>query len=392
MLQVAFHFDAEGFPSYSRPLEELVFRALKVIPADRRHVVVATGDLITSKLPAVPERRREMLQVLALGGPASWSTLSPEALAQRVTETRIYLVVCQGLTLRDVFAVDRYLMEGSAHYMGGVEVVPTLGEHWVFYEQLIGAGDYRLVRDELRVLVDAFTLEGEKSEGTDPGWRLGPWQESGLFNEVSLENTGLRGTVFDEYDSLEQRGRVAQLGQLLDAHFSFAANHVLLSIEQRDPQLVEPLLAAYQRLEAALTTEDLAHAALSCRRFMQRLADCLFPPRSEPHRGRAVGNEQYVNRLRAYIADSLNGSAQEAVESTLDDTERRVTRLNKLANSGLHGDAVRDEVRLLLMSLSVLAYELLSLQPPITEPNFAPYQDGFLKSIRQWIDAEGEDE
>ena len=55
---------------------------------------------------------------------------------------------------------------------------------------------------------------------------------------------------------------------------------------------------------------EIAQVSLSCRRFLENLANALYPPRSEKVKGREVGAAAYRNRLWAYVEERLDISEQ----------------------------------------------------------------------------------
>jgi len=79
-------------------------------------------------------------------------------------------------------------------------------------------------------------------------------------------------------------------------------------LEELHPKLFDAFAAAARTLDRAETEEDLAQAALSGRRLLEKTADYLFPPQSIDWNGRKVGKAQYKNRLWAYVERTLLAS------------------------------------------------------------------------------------
>lgn len=125
---------------------------------------------------------------------------------------------------------------------------------------------------------------------------------------------------------------------------------------ERAPAAFRQLRSARKRL-AEGDEESLSHCATSCRRALKSVADELFPPQTTPHvdrqeREREVGEEQYLNRLLAYIelrlGAALPGTELTQVAATLD-------ALYATANKGVHADVSRHEAeRTLLRTYLVL--------------------------------------
>lgn len=65
---------------------------------------------------------------------------------------------------------------------------------------------------------------------------------------------------------------------------------ITLRARQSDPRLLEALDAALMTLQDRQGRESLAQAALSCRRFLERLADVVFPPQTTKEGEHKLGN------------------------------------------------------------------------------------------------------
>lgn len=125
---------------------------------------------------------------------------------------------------------------------------------------------------------------------------------------------------------------------------------------ERVPSAFRQLRAARKRL-ADGDEESLSHCATSCRRALKSVADKLFPAQETPHtdrtgREREVGEEQYLNRLLAYIelraGPSLPDTEMTQLAATLD-------ALYAMACKGVHADVDHGEAaRTLLRTYMVL--------------------------------------
>ncbi|WP_330239251.1 hypothetical protein [Streptomyces sp. NBC_00525] len=139
--------------------------------------------------------------------------------------------------------------------------------------------------------------------------------------------------------------------------------------------LNQRLHAALKAFESHETGEELAHVSLSCRRFTEKLADCLYPPREEKVNGRKVGQAEYRNRLWAYIAENVTSdTTRELLIANVEDLGKRIDRLDSLSNKGLHSDVSSSDVNRLLLSLLVVAHDLISLRPPGGDFSYKPYE------------------
>lgn len=108
---------------------------------------------------------------------------------------------------------------------------------------------------------------------------------------------------------------------------------------------------------------------------MERLADALFPPHEELVGGRDVSAKNYRNRLWAYVKQALpSATGQRLALATLDDIDQRIKRLVELASKGLHASVGDAEMRRLLLGLTTLAFDLLTLIPPPGVQPLGPYE------------------
>lgn len=391
-MRVAFHFDADAHDGYyGPPIQELMFKALLAgIPASRRHVRIKHGDLLLHFHGArtrgdLEDRARRLLALER----SPWSTLDPEAFPGTASETNIYVLGVTGLTPSDARRVDAELrrLDKKDSYLGALQVDPAVDLHWVFYDQSL-PDVYRVTSDELRLLHGAAEFEVDRDQGM-----LKHWQESGMFASVVFEDIGLQGTIFDPFDTREYARRLAELETQLTTQFAVVANETLLRTGDLDPRLRDMLHAAFNAVERVETNEQLSHAALSCRRFLERLADALYPPKEVDEGERKLGRPQYRNRLWAYIAEHLEGRSQEVVLASLEDVGGRIDKLDALANKGVHGtDVSAAELQRLLVGLTTLTFDVLTIAPPQDKPLYEPYEKHFFETLRGMLSSSKESE
>src|SRR5439155_7458089 len=129
--------------------------------------------------------------------------------------------------------------------------------------------------------------------------------------------------------------------------------------------------------------------ALSCRRFLERLADVLYPPGPDRANGRKVGPAEYRNRLWAYVEDHLDGTDESVVLAGLRDLGDRIDRLDQLANKGVHAsDMDPRAIHRLLISLVVLSSDVLSIAPPPLAVSNTPYEPALRQFVTRLVDGD----
>ncbi len=204
------------------------------------------------------------------------------------------------------------------------------------------------------------------------------WKERLLFKSVTWEDLGVRHSVFDKYTSYKHAKRLAELGDLLSDHLLQLADDILLRTGDINASLQEELYAGFDRFKLSQTPSDIAQVALSCRRFIETLADTLYSSfkDNEPlvsKDGKPYSFNPYMEKLKRYIKYKKSSSKTETqfLISGLEDLERRIRKVNDLVNKGVHEKmsiSLLDMDRLLVAMVTV-TYDLLSLDaPPIKLP------------------------
>jgi hypothetical protein len=200
------------------------------------------------------------------------------------------------------------------------------------------------------------------------------------FTDVAWEDRGAHGRIFDDFDTLEHFKRVAAFRNTIASHLNGGADEaseLVMVLEDLNPQRFNVLGAAVGALERAQTEEDIAQASISGRRYMEKLADVLFPPREFDHNGRKVGQEQYRNRIWAFIGDNT------ADRAVLQGLGSEVDRLVGEFNAGLHGD--QDKMRILraLSDSGSLTAALLALNPDESRKPYFAHQKRMIEFFKE---------
>ena len=196
------------------------------------------------------------------------------------------------------------------------------------------------------------------------------------------EDMGARRTIFDNFYTLDHFARVEDFKRVfarikgLDRD---RASDLALTLEELHPRLFDALASAARALERAETPEDLAQSALSGRRFLEQLADYLFPPRTTPWNGRQVGRAQYRNRLWAYL-EQTSDELKIDKTSTLAALGTEADRLVELFNAGLHADPIRDKVESAFRDLVLWLTNVIDLSPTHARRPYLAYE-GELKNF-----------
>ncbi|WP_437094793.1 hypothetical protein [Streptomyces sp. enrichment culture] len=357
--------------------ETLVRAYMEAVPHHRRHSRFALGTLPLWRLAQDLGSTEDAANAVLGEHWAVWSTFLGPDLAECIGSLDIAGMAVESLAPSDARAMHVRL-KSEEWYLGAVQVRPEISTHWAIFLKHIPSA-FRIYEESLYLFHPGYELEVEDTR--DHG-NFRTWQRSGIFSSVLWEDSGVRETIFDPYQSMEHFRRLGEADELLHGQFSSALSETMMRCSDLDPNLTQKLHAAIKAFEGHETGEGLAHVSLSCRRFTERLADCLYPPRDEKVDGRKVGQAEYRNRLWAYVAENVrSGTTKDLIIANVEDLGKRIDKLDNLSNKGLHSDVSSSDVNRLLLSLLVVAHDLISLRQPGGKFSYEPYGDYFRETF-----------
>ena len=125
------------------------------------------------------------------------------------------------------------------------------------------------------------------------------------------------------------------------------------------PSALEKFAVAYEELNGE-SAENWSNACTAVRRILFDFADAVYPPRDELVDGRAVGVDEYVNRLWAYAKEHVRSeSGRGAIKSELTDLGNRIDAIYRQSNKGVHAVVTRDEAERIIVRTYLLMADLL---------------------------------
>jgi len=145
-----------------------------------------------------------------------------------------------------------------------------------------------------------------------------------------------------------------EFGSVAEELFQSARRVTDEFVRSVSPKAAEQLLSAEERL-AVGDSEALSACLTSCRRVLSTIADSIYPPRQEPYvdqsgRTRKVGQDEYLNRLLAFLETSLRSRSSEAIISAqIGHLSARLDAVYAKACKGVHDDVSIEEARLVLI-------------------------------------------
>lgn len=377
-MRFAYHF-VEPDEGWNK-VEETVIAALIQVPRPSMNAVVRVGSLLVGPYASTDEGALSLVRRILGIELGLWSTIvvSPEEFSHRLQHDRIAVIDVSGLSMVEALRLCATLARSDTGLVGVQQLDPRVDLHWALYDQSLPLR-YRVLHNQLRLLHSSTAPEDRDSA------LMVHWQQSALVPEVHWEDLGPRQTIFDSFDTLETAQRRAKTTALASELVEEVCDEVVNRCSDLDPNLVNALHAALDTLSRSATTEELAQAALSCRRFLERLADRLFPPSDSPWKGRKVGKAEWKNRLWAYVEQALESASAETGER-LDDLGNRIDQLKDAADRGVHHPEIgRAVVHRLVVGMLTLVYDILVLAPPPARLPDDAYNAGVLRSLRDML-------
>jgi len=355
------HPDLGGY--YGPPVMDLILSA-NVLQKEQRSMRVSVGDILTYS--QCQPRTYDALENLCreVYTPISFDRLNMHRLEATHTTATVYCWLFQNMTQLTGERLHSGL-ESNDCYLGCMDVDFSRPLHLQFFRNSL-IENYRLSRKKCSIFYDMGHNE-------DPDVCLKDSFESYGF-DVDFEDQGARRTIFDKYDSLAHFKRVESFKSFcsnLPSLNDDDASELAHSLEELHPKLFDALAAAARALERSETEEDYAQAALSGRRFLEKVADAIFPPRADDWNGRKVGATQYKNRLCAYVEQALSSSGE--APERLKTLGKEVDRLIELFNAGLHAAPTREKVELAFRDLILWLSTVININPAMARDPYLPY-------------------
>lgn len=369
-MKISYHFDADDESLgayYGGPIREALMSAILESRVIDLHSKIFQGDLLLSSksvdIEQVDEHRQihrfnkdkyiENINNLLNPGSHIWCTITEETI-DRFVQNNVWVMCFESISFNDALKIDEVL-KSTQFYLGALQVDETSKVHWLAYPGSL-VPYYRIVGKSLHVFWDGIT-EDSKDEG-----HLEELKELG-FKDVSFESLNGRFTIFDNYHNYEHARRIAELKADLGDSLASLADQVISQLSDPAPEIGSKFWSALRSFNRAEVNEDYAQVAVSCRRIIEYVADCLFPPQDEDVGGRKVGKGQYKNRILAFASRELASDTNiELVAVSVESLAAQLDKLSSLSNKGVHAEVFKSEARRCLMKTIVILDDIISLR------------------------------
>ena len=366
-MRIVVGLDEEGYLDWRRRLGAVLAAVGELNPSGG-HVLVRTGSLI------------DRTGFLERQWATSKTTDDRAAILSATRRINVGAVYLEGVAIAAVTPfLDR--VRDLDGFLGFVDV--TTEPRTALLLQNTLPRRFRLVGSSARVLHIFAELEGDMAEAD----QTRDWLDQlGAFQAVTLEDIGVRDTIFD-ISSMDM-ARALRVNEIVALATNIEhAEAAVLWLDVIDFRLTEALHAAARTCSSAEYSEEAAQGALSCRRFLEQLADVLFPPGANRGDGRLVRAQDWKNRLWAAIDEALG---PEAGTTELARLGALVDDIKEAADKGVHQHppiSPQDAVQLIEALLTWL-YELARIMPPPAASSLEPYRAGILETLRELFQEE----
>lgn len=355
--------------SYGDPIRAAVL-GTGIVQVSGRHMKMALGDVLIFSSSRTWDAYDRLTERAYFGG--EWALLHEDRLRATFRTATVYSLIFENMPEALARQLHEALTSDPA-YLGLLAVDYTYGPHLVLFRNSM-IPKYRLNGTTCRIFESMGSSEDRDEYEAEELRQLG-------FTDVDWEDRGAHGTIFDDFDTPEHFAQVAAFRKTITPFVrggEDAAYELVMVLEDLNPRLFNALGAAVASLEAARHEEHVAQAAVSGRRYLEKLADVLFPPRDTPSGTRPLGKDKFRNRLWAYIEEHATSPAM------LKGLGEEVDRLNGEFSAAIHSDIARDRIMRALVAAAELTNAILALDATAARQPYFAHQErlqNFLKDV-----------
>lgn len=373
IIALLFNSDHPKFDGYyGPPIRDTVFRT-QILQQAGRQLKILCGDVLIYSYAKTTSDYRRLADATYLAG--TWSTVDTDRLQSTYLNSTIWAWTVQNVTLDIAQSLDAVLKQDDA-YLGMHAVDYRIPFHLVFYRNAMP--------EYCRVLGTGCTLfYSMGNEDSKDDSEVEEIKKFG-FTTVTWEDSGAHGTIFDDYDTPEHFAQLRDVQDLLATVLPGAddeAEELVMMLEDLNPKLFDVLGAAVRALARARTEEDFAHVGISGRRYVEQLADALFPARTQPYNGRDVSASKFRNRIWAFISDVVPKSVPDR-DAVVSAWGKEADRMIDATNALLHGTPDRRLAAATFRDLGKLTGALLQLDPKKGRRPYLAFEKRILDELR----------
>lgn len=349
--------------NYWHEIRDAVF-STGIIQRSGRHMKLSIGDVLVG----IERGQDPEALFMAAFANSEWGRVHEERLLEGFPT--VFGMVFENMPTALAEELSDALFEHGG-FMGAISIHLEFPPHLALYRLRLPP-HYRIEGMKLRSFYSMGNQDGCDPSDLEDMQRLG-------YEDTAFEDTGAGRTILDDFDTPRHFERVAAFRKLL-THWlpdgEDASYQLTMMLEDLSPKLFNALGAAAERLASADNEEEVAQVAVSGRRYMEQLADALFPPTDVPRGKRKLDKQAYRNRLWAFAEDHLQGDS-----TRLSAIGKEVDRVIEELNAGLHADRPKDRVARSIADAALLTATLFALNPNAIRNGYLAYMD----SLRAFV-------
>lgn len=349
--------------NYWHEIRDAIF-STGIIQRSGRHMKLSIGDVLVG----IEREQDPKALFMAAFANSEWGCVHEERLLDGFPT--VFGMVFENMPTALAEELSEVLFE-HAGFMGAISIHLEFPPHLALYRLRLPP-HYRLEGMKLRSFYSMGNQDGCDPSDLEDMQRLG-------YEDTAFEDTGAGRTILDDFDTPRHFERVAAFRKLLTHWLPGGEDdsyQLTMMLEDLSPKLFNALGAAAERLASADNEEEVAQVAVSGRRYMEQLADALFPPTDVPRGKRKLNKQAYRNRLWAFAEDHLQGNS-----TRLSAIGKEVDRVVEELNAGLHADRPKDRVARSIADAALLTATLFALNPDAIRNGYLAYMD----SLRAFV-------
>lgn len=221
---------------------------------------------------------------------------------------------------------------------------------------------------DIKDISDSYILKSVESSG---GFKSVDFIET-KFNQLSKEKKGNDKTYFitnlqEHLDYIKRKAHFFTTSLIkkykfegtVESSFDVLKNAVDDKLLELNPELAEQLMIAFKNASSS-NSEELSQSLTTCRRFLESLADVLYPATDENINGRTFKQNQFINRIWRFMDLSIESkSNKDVAKSHVDYLGKWLQADYALTCKGVHANVTKLETTKTVFHIYLLLADLL---------------------------------
>lgn len=352
---------------YGHTIMEWILKT-NILQSEKRNMRVCIGDILTA-FRCLNGEAVEIKKLCSLVyEPNIFDKLITDRLVKTHGNSTVFCWMFQNMTKEIAERIHEKLCDNEA-YLGSMDVNFSNMAHYQYFKKCLPE-DFRFHKNKISI----FYYLGESEDIKDIA------VEEIINNnnfEFEYEDSGGRGTILDNYDTLEHFKRIDDFVDFSQKNMESLSrddiSDIVHAVEELHPKLFDGLASISRTLLRAETEEDLAQVSLSCRRLLKNVADSIFPAEKSLYKNMSVKKDKIKNRLFAYVDKSMTLNNIED-ESVLENYRININNVYDFFSEGVHSSKQTEEIRDKIIKLLLLLRDIFNINPKDIRNPYIPYE------------------